>query len=209
MPAPYIDNCLNYEKSSNTSSRLDVIDDCIEDYHIANHRKMHFLKFHKGGRRIGFIQAFRNITLICHEKFKNPDCVSRIHFSKVKKHVYEKGRKIISVSRVFNDIPSLNAISHPKIEIIDFITYIFGAMGMWIGFSFIVINPFKYFIEVLPDEHDFNREIRQTLENFYVDFCNNLAKLRDTIEGDKQVSCLKLDDRDKIISELNIGKTDE
>ena len=51
-------------------------------------------------------------------------------------------------------------ISKPKIDDIDYVTYILGALGSWFGFSFIGINPIPYLLEmpgrekVIPINHN-------------------------------------------------------
>lgn len=40
--------------------------------------------------------------------------------------------------------PSFRIASKAKIEDIDLITYILGALGSWIGFSFLGFNPIPF-----------------------------------------------------------------
>lgn len=44
-----------------------------------------------------------------------------------------------------SNVPSQRIVSKPKIENVDYMTYIFGALGSWIGFSFIYLNPINKF----------------------------------------------------------------
>lgn len=44
--------------------------------------------------------------------------------------------------------PSFRIQSKPKIEDVDFVTFIFGALGTWVGFSFLFINPIPYFVKM-------------------------------------------------------------
>ena len=44
--------------------------------------------------------------------------------------------------------PSFKIVSKPKIDDIDFITYIFGALGSWFGFSFLACNPIPFILKV-------------------------------------------------------------
>lgn len=37
--------------------------------------------------------------------------------------------------------------SKPRIDNIDYVTYIFGALGSWFGFSFIQLNPVGIFLQ--------------------------------------------------------------
>ena len=48
---------------------------------------------------------------------------------------------------ISDDDPSFEMESKPRINAIDFITYIFGALGSWIGFSFLVINPVPWVLK--------------------------------------------------------------
>lgn len=43
--------------------------------------------------------------------------------------------------------PSQNIESKPKIEHVDYLTYILGALGSWIGFSFLQLNPVNAFFK--------------------------------------------------------------
>ena len=45
-----------------------------------------------------------------------------------------------------SNVPSQRIVSRPKIENIDYMTYILGALGSWIGFSFIRLNPVNKFL---------------------------------------------------------------
>ena len=42
---------------------------------------------------------------------------------------------------------SFSVISKPRIDSIDYVTYILGELGSWIGFSFIGINPIPHLFE--------------------------------------------------------------
>lgn len=44
--------------------------------------------------------------------------------------------------------PSFVIKSKPRIDNIDYVTYIFGAFGAWLGFSFISINPVPYLFQI-------------------------------------------------------------
>lgn len=44
-----------------------------------------------------------------------------------------------------SNVPSQKIVSKPKIENVDYMTYILGALGFWIGFSFIQLNPVNKF----------------------------------------------------------------
>ena len=44
--------------------------------------------------------------------------------------------------------PSFMIESKARINIIDFITYIMGALGSWIGFSFLLINPVPFIFKI-------------------------------------------------------------
>ena len=42
--------------------------------------------------------------------------------------------------------PSFAAESKLRIDDIDFVTYILGALGPWLGFSFLAVNPIPYLV---------------------------------------------------------------
>ena len=75
----------------------------------------------------------------CLESFRFPDCHSQTTFTSVSRHVSNNFQ--INVNHATE--PSYSITSHPKVLLIDLITYIFGALGTWFGFSFITFNPWK------------------------------------------------------------------
>ena len=46
-----------------------------------------------------------------------------------------------------NKEASTRMVSKPRIDNIDYVTYILGALGSWIGFSFIGINPIPWILK--------------------------------------------------------------
>ena len=52
-----------------------------------------------------------------------------------------KGTYLHIIAPGVDTSPSFMMESKARINVIDFITYIMGALGSWIGFSFLLINP--------------------------------------------------------------------
>ena len=88
----------------------------------------------------------------CEERNKNLDCISRVYLTKI--GIPSKvdtsdilDDKTISFHIENDENPSFLIKSKAKIDTKDYVTYIFGALGAWIGFLFIGINPIPYLIQ--------------------------------------------------------------
>lgn len=55
--------------------------------------------------------------------------------------------------------PSFSIISKPKIDDVDLITHILGALGSWIGFSFWGINPIPCIFNNKEGTNEWEKEI--------------------------------------------------
>lgn len=53
----------------------------------------------------------------------------------------------------------------PRIDTISYVTYILGAIGSWIGFSFIGINPIPNFIKIDPNQNFTNGDNLRSFKN--------------------------------------------
>lgn len=76
--------------------------------------------------------------------------------------------------------PSLRIFSHPNIGTIELITYILGAMGSWIGFSFLQLNPMKMFTtQGYSDikKANVDREVKN-LKETVVKLANDVTRLK-------------------------------
>ena len=51
----------------------------------------------------------------------------------------------VTLSSDYGNSPSYVIESKPRIDHVDYVTYILGALGSWLGFSFLAFNPIPYF----------------------------------------------------------------
>lgn len=148
---PYRDVCIFYEDIG-YNNRLDAICRCtklknsdwvnwIPEYQIVRKKDVHYY---------GNITQLTSSELLlkCTEMYPNLDCNQRIYITAAAISFDDllKDDPDIKFYVIDNKNPSFVIKSKPRIDDIDFVTYIFGALGAWIGFSFISINPIPYLI---------------------------------------------------------------
>ena len=145
-------NCINYPKLGFKDKR-DAINSCINKKSIA-----------KFGRTARF-KEFDNVTALDYPMAYYPwhenGTIMSVQFSVECRKIYHRANceletsftKTTTVRESFPHFkfyqsmcedPSYHIQSHPKIQNVDYVTYIFGAFGTWFGFSFILFNPVKY-----------------------------------------------------------------
>ena len=95
----------------------------------------------------------------CEERNKNLDCISYVYLTKIgipskvdTSDIFDD--KTISFHIENDDNTSFLIKSKAKIHTIDYVTCMFGALGAWIGFSFIGINPIPYLIQIKNTGND-------------------------------------------------------
>ena len=91
------------------------------------------------------------------KRYKRKECESQVIFTQI---LSKNALKFETNSRYEffygkSSMPSLNIESKAKIDTVDLITYIFGALGIWIGFSFIQLNPVPHLLSV-PRKKEFD-----------------------------------------------------
>ena len=75
-------------------------------------------------------------------------CSQVIYLTQASSHTADAFREPLVVVRlVKGSEPSFDIESKPRIDNIDYVTYILGAMGSWLGFTFIGINPVPYLLQ--------------------------------------------------------------
>ena len=81
----------------------------------------------------------------CPQTYFKTDCDTKWYLTKVNnKQSYHF--KVIYFER---DIDvSFAVVSKPRIDNIEFVTFILGALGSWIGFSFVGINPIPHLLQI-------------------------------------------------------------
>lgn len=158
---PYVDNCINYPRHGFKDKR-DAISSCINEKSLATFGKVARLKEYDNLTAVDYPMAYfpwhedGNKSVLfsseCSKMYYQPDCEHETTFTSTR----------IALDPLFNDLqhfyltlsdnPSYDIQSQPKIENVDYVTYIFGALGIWFGFSFFLINPINYFLQSTKDQ---------------------------------------------------------
>lgn len=155
LEKPYTDNCRNYSSTSPYSLRRLAIEYCknkrsmdyeniISDYHVCYPGERHNnLSINMGSTD----------EEPCHKKYPQLDCIQSLYFTKADD--FKLLRRNLKPAVVFRSItgkdPSFIIASKASIDNIDFLTYVLGALGAWIGFSFIGINPIPFVLKYSDD----------------------------------------------------------
>lgn len=164
---PYTDNCFNYT-SMDVVDRDDLINNCINDVMNSEKNVSWTMKIFRKGSPYRLGSQHFDIVRHCSLKYKQTDCYQETVFTEsVIKQSWDDGRLSVSFEYFMTDKPSYFLSSQPKIQNIDFITYVFGAFGTWFGLSFIGINPFGSLIK--PKSMNTKVEPVQNIGNTLVD----------------------------------------
>lgn len=163
LGSPYTDRCRRYRNSKNedidqlisiakctkhillnrtngtVSSKLDIIDS-------SNAWRYNFKYFHSQTHQTLIFE--NQIKPYCESLYRNPDCIKRVYLTKIATRNIRYFYPSLHFSIRKDTEPSMFIESKPRIDNIDFVTYILGALGSWIGFSFIAINPVSYFFNI-------------------------------------------------------------
>lgn len=157
---PYVDDCINYSKFG-FRNQDDAIIKCVRNistlYGFMTRNDSSFLQSRSLMRTDSAKEHLRG----CDLKYHKGDCMKESIFTIIHQYMQPRVNKtnteLIRIDDIDNLIelymekgnePSFKVESKPRINLIDFITYILGAMGSWLGFSFIACNPIPYFLKV-------------------------------------------------------------
>lgn len=145
LESPYLDACYDY-KINGYVDRLNAIHEYF--HHITNGSLMTGQNIQEDNEKFLNSKAFllQHIQLdsICEKKYPKSDCYRNITFTRSSIQKMEDGRDVRVVVIPSQD-PSFRISSKPKIDLIDFVTFIFGTIGTWLGLSFASINPLLIF----------------------------------------------------------------
>lgn len=141
LESPYSDMCIKYDVS-----RLDAIINCVNEVCLKSNTtyKMKYVKeCDKNDKSMLCFEGSAN----CENLFPFSDCYDSAHFlHNMRYEIYESSFFYFDIQVKFNE-PSFFIESKARIDNIDYVTYILGAMGSWIGFTFLHINPVHWLIE--------------------------------------------------------------
>ena len=145
LKSPYQDDCVNYTNLGFVSKN-DAINRCtntkkIEKYnalyrYITIYNDSEFVRYPFSGQ----VNVFDEDKLECKKMYENDDCFKETIFTTVLIKT-DIDNSSIGINIDKNTLPSYVTQSKPKIKHVDYITFIFGALGSWLGVSFLNINP--------------------------------------------------------------------
>lgn len=154
---PHSDNCINYQDLG-FNRQQNAIDNCINDLLMQNEKKMYrkimiLRNDSKLNSYKSYIPSYINlnssVAINCKRKFENnDDCYTESVFSLLKSQESaqkEYGQSVLVLLEP-SQTPSMNIESKTKLAIVEYLTYILGALGSWLGFSFIGCNPVPCFL---------------------------------------------------------------
>ena len=150
---PYVDDCMDYSLIGYTDQD-DAINFCISNEMI--HEQSMVFRMKSFDYPVDYValmdspKNFSSLTDRCRLIHRRPNCNLELLSTKV-----THGRVQVPyfyIQQMFSTEPSFGFHSQPKIEIVDYVTYIFGALGTWLGFSFLGINPVSVFCTVKKSE---------------------------------------------------------
>ena len=147
MNPPYTDNCFHYPDIG-IKDRNDAVALCE-----SNHTNLSSEKVVMGNETQYFnYKQIEKDAINCDEARFKLDCEQRLYITQVAVDKY--GAKSNSSILFPSDYQaSFTVVSKPRIDNIDYVTYILGALGSWIGFSFIGINPVPLLFRVEGQEN--------------------------------------------------------
>ena len=151
MEKPYQDKCSNYK-----TTKQAAIADCIHNMFPGN---TFYTKYDliDENNPVYQNQTYKFVSYtdgkICENKYIQSHCNETIYFNQL--DVMRKDDEAVYYETDFrigvpddDTSPSFIMESKARINIIDFITYIMGALGSWIGFSFLMINPIPFIFRI-------------------------------------------------------------
>lgn len=147
LPSPYTDKCVDYKRYGYRNHH-DAIRKClnfehVERYEEASDAQIFLMNTSYQNYRIRSREPEnRDIWTKCLKEVMNADCEQELILTIIVRKVMpvlEVDGTHFSLSR--SKSPSLRIQSKERIDDIDFITYILGALGSWLGFSFLNFNP--------------------------------------------------------------------
>lgn len=178
---PYRDKCINYTKVYRVGSQFGAKVNCKHARALQQGMVAYDRFVSEGTRLINLtIQPKKYVPVnetSCEDMFPQPACYRVVYLTQTfppmdtsdtnMSLIFEKGED--------ND-PSFTIKSKPRIENIDYVTYILGALGSWIGFSFAGINPVPIFL---------------IIEETKTEGTNRKNTKIELTQSKKQIACLK------------------
>lgn len=159
---PYTERCKDYT-TPEFKNRLQAVSNCASRMSLNESGFLFKEKILRTRSKylnysIGSSKNYTKYEEICEKENPSPDCLQNVHLTVVSpfKLVPEQIMVLRKLHYVIghNSYPSFFIKSKPRIDDIDYITYILGSLGAWLGFSFIAINPIPYFLRKNDNKMD-------------------------------------------------------
>lgn len=153
---PYVDECANYTDLG-FINRNDAVNHCTNERKIARDGAIYRGISQKNNskyvdyRFAGNVDVYDRDKFMCKIKYDAyDDCFKETIFTQViiNDAPTMNNQPTISLEVDDSTLPSYKIRSKPMINDIDFLTFIFGALGSWLGFSFLLINPIPHLFKV-------------------------------------------------------------
>ena len=150
LSSPFADECINFPKL-HLKNKYHAMYNCTEK--DGNKTMMSQSRMvTKGDEHLTtFKRGFKHVMGDC-GKYNRSECYSQTIFTQIlSKNTFRPKDENYYYFIAFqqSNQPSTIVRSNAKIGFVDLITYIFGALGTWIGFSFLQLNPFPHLITVV------------------------------------------------------------
>lgn len=160
---PYTERCKDYT-TPEFKNRLQAVSNCVNRLSLNESGFLFKQKILRTRSKylnysIGPSENYTKYQEICEKGNPSPDCLQYVHLTVISPFqvVSEKNMALrkLYYETGHNTYPSFFIKSKPRIDDIDYVTYILGSLGAWLGFSFIATNPIPYFFRMDDD----NKEI--------------------------------------------------
>lgn len=166
LASPYQDGCKDY-KINGFFDRTDAFESCLSKQNFFGDRKvLWYDSYSESNGSYGY--SPRNIFQLqksCQELTKNPDCEYKFYLNNLERG----GLNPHSIYFEKDVDTSFMVTSKPRIDDIDYVTYILGALGSWLGFSFLGCNPVPYIMSMTVDVIKSNDDRFKELEKKVAD----------------------------------------
>lgn len=154
---PYQDNCKRYTDLVPGRDRLRAIVTCANLISMSRDEMLY------GNipitRNISSFEMYRiNATVSeededkCEKRYPNLDCSYTVHLTEASdpKYVMKPSSYPLGLYLTTGDGSDLSFVikSKPRIDNIDYVTYVLGSLGAWLGFSFVAISPIPYILKI-------------------------------------------------------------
>lgn len=154
---PHTDNCIDYE-SHGFIDQYDALRKCINIITLREGMVYGGMSLTRNDTRYldyrlsPVIYRDNNPIDECKRKFiSHSDCRKETIFSQVSKQdAPDKDEYPNTIHFAMSECnsPSFEIESKPKIDLIEYVTYVLGAFGSWLGISFLSFNPVPYLLKI-------------------------------------------------------------